>query len=106
MSELSLSALAGKYKDQKISRNMILQALVDCGYMADIRTITPSGRVAGISYKKNEKGQSWPVYGDRVQLQIEHSKDVIMEKYSHLYTPPKPKKSVPSDHASDHTPDR
>lgn len=84
--KVSLTAMASRYKECGVNRDMILQALIDSGMVEDIRTITEKGKEAGIEYcfAKNGSGAKWPVYSVKIQNMVNNSVDKIKEKYAHL----------------------
>lgn len=96
---VSLTALASEFKEQGINRAMILQCLVDNGYMVDIRTLGPKAAQLEISMQTNEKG-SWPVYGNLARQTIIKNAAYIKTQYASLLEQPKPEKASKTTEAA------
>lgn len=94
--ELSMTAMVKSLNEPKVNKEMVVQALVDSGYLVDIKTITEEGQKVGIRYKEGRHGEKWPVYSEGMQRRVKKSLPKIMEKYASLYVEPKKKKETVS----------
>ena len=82
--EISLTALANNFKEDDVSRDMLLNTLVRQGFLIDIRTITDKGLANGISYKEGNGGAKWPVYSKAIQERLANNISYMIGTFPEL----------------------
>lgn len=88
---ISLTLLAKSFSNININRDMLLNFLMEKGYILNIRTPTNLGLTNGVSVKYSEDNGCWLVYNHQVQKLILNNVDYILEKYKDMIKMPKEK---------------
>ncbi len=78
---ISLTAMANNFKDDDVSRDMLLKTLICQKFITDIKTVTDLGKEQGIEYASNEQGQTWPVYGKAIQERLSRNIPWMLQHY-------------------------
>lgn len=85
MPELSLTVMCSPYKEMGLTKEMVLQGLIDGGLMEDIRRITEKGIAAGIKYEQRQNSEKrYPVYPESIQEIVKNNAQWFLQTYQHL----------------------
>lgn len=82
---VSISKMVKPYKEMGLTKEMVLQGLIDSGLMQDIRTITAKGLASGIIYMGTPDGKSrYPAYPESIQQQLSEKLDFFLSRYAYI----------------------
>ena len=68
-----------------LTKEMVLQGLIDGGLMEDIRRITEKGIAAGIKYEQRQNSEKrYPIYPESIQEIVKNNAQWFLQTYQLL----------------------